>query len=36
MPGYAHLLDKAINEAGSKASLSQIIDHLLVAFVSKF
>ncbi len=32
MPEYAHLVDKAIAEAGASASLSQIIDRLLVVF----
>jgi len=32
MPSYAPLLDKAIKDAGNNASLSQIIDRLLVTF----
>jgi len=32
MSGYAHLVDKAIKDAGSNASLPQIIDRLLVTF----
>ena len=32
MPGYAHLVDKAITDAGSGASLPQVIDRLLVTF----
>ena len=32
MPGYTHLLDKAIKDAGSHATLPQIIDRLLVTF----
>ncbi len=32
MPDYAHLLDKAIADAGSSASVDQIIDRLLVVF----
>jgi len=32
MPGYAHLLDKAIKDAGASASPAQIIDRLLVTF----
>jgi transaldolase len=32
MPEYAHLVDKAIAEAGASASLGQIIDRLLVVF----
>jgi transaldolase len=32
MPDYAHLVDKAIADAGSSASVSQIIDRLLVVF----
>jgi transaldolase len=32
MPGYAHLVDKAIADAGSGASLPQVIDRLLVTF----
>ena len=32
MPGYAHLLGKAIKDAGSAAALPQIIDRLLVSF----
>jgi transaldolase len=32
MPGYAHLVDKAIADAGSSASVSHIIDRLLVVF----
>jgi transaldolase len=32
MSGYAHLLDKAIKDAGSTASLPEIIDRLLVTF----
>lgn len=35
MPGYAHLVDKAIKDAGSSASTSQIIDRLLVVFGSE-
>jgi transaldolase len=32
MPGYAHLLDKAIKDADSGASMEQVIDRLLVLF----
>jgi transaldolase len=32
MPDYAHLVDKAIADAGSSASVGQIIDRLLVVF----
>lgn len=32
MPEYAHLLDKAIKDAGTGASLGQVIDRLLVVF----
>ncbi len=32
MPGYAHLLDKAVADAGASASLGHIIDRLLVVF----
>ncbi len=32
LPDYAHLVDKAIKDAGTGASASQVIDHLLVAF----
>lgn len=32
MPEYAHLVDRAIADAGNGATLSQIIDRLLVAF----
>ena len=31
-PAYAHLLDKAVKDAGSGASVEQIIDRLLVIF----
>jgi transaldolase len=32
MPDYAHLVDKAIKDAGAGASVEQIIDRLLVVF----
>ena len=32
MPGYAHLLDKAIKDAGTSASTEKVIDQLLVLF----
>ena len=32
MPGYAHLLDKAIKDAGAAASTEKVIDQLLVLF----
>jgi len=32
MPGYAHLVDKAIADAGGNASPAEIIDRLLVTF----
>jgi transaldolase len=32
MPGYAHLLDQALKDAGATASTEQIIDRLLVLF----
>ena len=32
MPGYAHLIDKAIKDAGSAASTEHVIDQLLVLF----
>jgi transaldolase len=32
MPDYAHLVDKAIADAGASASVEQIIDRLLVVF----
>jgi transaldolase len=32
MPAYAHLLDKALADAGTTAAVGVIIDHLLVAF----
>ena len=32
MPDYAHLVDKAIADAGSSASVGQVIDRLLVVF----
>ena len=32
MPDYAHLVDKAIADAGSSATVGQIIDRLLVVF----
>jgi transaldolase len=32
MPDYAHLVDKAIADAGASASVGQIIDRLLVVF----
>lgn len=32
MPAYAHLVDRAIKEAGAGASLGQVIDRLLVLF----
>jgi transaldolase len=32
MPDYAHLVDKAIADAGASASVAQIIDRLLVVF----
>jgi len=32
MPGYAHLLDKAIKDAGTGASTEKIIDQILVLF----
>lgn len=32
MPGYAHLLDQAVKEAGSAANTAAIIDRLLVLF----
>lgn len=32
MPEYSHLIDKAIADAGSGASIAQVIDRLLVAF----
>ena len=32
MPGYAHLIDKAIKDAGSAAATEQVIDQLLVLF----
>ncbi len=32
MPGYAHLLDQAIKDAGASASTEKVIDELLVLF----
>jgi transaldolase len=32
MPGYSHLLDQAVKDAGSQAGTTQIIDALLVLF----
>jgi transaldolase len=32
MPGYAHLLDQALKDAGTGAGMEQIIDRLLVLF----
>src|SRR4051812_46709048 len=32
MPGYAHLVDKAVKDAGPSASVGQIIDQVLVLF----
>ena len=32
MPGYSHLLDQAVKDAGGTASTAQIIDRLLVLF----
>lgn len=32
MAGYSHLVDKAVKDSGSSASVGQIIDNLLVAF----
>ena len=32
MPDYAHLVDQAIKDAGTSASLGQVIDRLLVVF----
>ena len=32
MPGYAHLLDQAVQEAGASARTGQVIDRLLVLF----
>ncbi len=32
MPGYAHLLDQAVKDAGAAASTGQVIDRLLVLF----
>ena len=32
MPGYAHLLDQAIKDAGATASIGHVIDRLLVVF----
>jgi len=32
MPGYAHLLDKAVKDAGAAASTETVIDQLLVLF----
>jgi transaldolase len=32
MPGYAHLLDQAVKDAGTTATTAQIIDRLLVLF----
>jgi len=32
MPGYSHLVDQAIKEAGSAATTEQVIDRLLVLF----
>ncbi len=32
MPGYAHLLDKAVKDAGAGASVEQVMDRLLVVF----
>lgn len=35
MPGYAHLVDKAVKDAGSAASVGATIDQLLVLFGSE-
>jgi Transaldolase/Fructose-6-phosphate aldolase len=35
MSDYGHLVDKAVKDAGSSASLDSVIDHLLVAFRPK-
>jgi len=32
MPGYAHLLDQAVQDAGATATTAQVIDRLLVLF----
>jgi len=32
MPGYTHLIDQAVKDAGAKASVSETIDRLLVLF----
>jgi len=32
MPGYAHLLDQAVKDAGTTATTAQVIDRLLVLF----
>ncbi|MDI1251493.1 MAG: transaldolase [Lacunisphaera sp.] len=32
MPGYAHLLDQAVKDAGATATTAQVIDRLLVLF----
>jgi len=32
MPGYAHLVDQAVKEAGTGAAIGTVIDRLLVAF----
>ena len=32
MPGYAHLLDQAVQDAGTTATTAQVIDRLLVLF----
>jgi transaldolase len=32
MPGYAHLLDQAVQDAGAAATTAQVIDRLLVLF----